>query len=234
MTPSRRLFPARLPIAAILYISVLLLAFDSSNAVAEKPRPPRVLVDFEDPSAVHLGPSQASAKIVTSGNNHALQMTTQADAAYPSVSLTPQSGKWDLTGYEGLEMLVINPQPFQVRVLLAINNPGADGVHHCNVESATIRAHGKGKVSVPFGVWHGSTGHDLDLKNIVSLSVLLDKPGKAHTFLVDNIRAVHFDAIGLDVLRESPVFKEMKDHLGRGINLGNALWKPLRTKANGA
>ena len=55
-------------------------------------------------------------------------------------------------------MDVVNPQDFQVRVLLAINNPGSDGVHHCNVESATIKAHGKGKVAVPFGNWHGSSG----------------------------------------------------------------------------
>jgi len=185
-----------------------------------------MLVDFEDPSAVRLEPSQAAAKIVADDGNHALQISTQADAAYPSVTLLPRAGKWDVSGFEGLEMDVINPQPFQIRVLLAINNPGADGTHHCNVESATIKAHGKGKVTVPFGNWHGSTGHQLDLKNIVTLSVLLDKPGKAHTFLIDNIRAVRFYTRGLDALRDDPFFTQLKNRLGRGINLGNALEAP--------
>ena len=171
----------------ILLVAALLATSATICSAAEKPLPPRVLVDFADPAAVQLGPSQATAAIVTREGRHALRITTQAAAAYPSVVLTPRAGKWDLSGYEGVEMDVVNPQEYQVRVLLQINNPGFDGVHHCNVESATIKAHGKGKVSVPFGNWHGGTGHELDLKNIVSFSVLLDKPGKAHTFLVGDV-----------------------------------------------
>ena len=154
-----------------------------------------------------LEPSESVAKIVAANGGHALQITTKAEAAYPSVLLVPRAGKWDLSGFEGVEMDVVNPQDFEVRVLLAINNPGSDGTHHCNVESATIKAHGKGKVCVPFGNWHGSTGHDLDLKNIVSLTVLLDRPGKAHTFLVDNIRAVRFDSRGLDSVARRSVLQ---------------------------
>ena len=185
-----------------------------------------MLVDFKDPAAVRLDPSQSAAKIVFSNGSHALQITTEAQAAYPSVTLAPRAGKWDLSRFEGVEMDVVNPQDFQVRVLLAINNPGSDGQHHCNVESATIKAHGKGKVSVPFGNWHGSSGHDLDLKNIVSLSVLLDRPGKAHTFLVGNLRAVRFDSRGLDSILADPFFKQLKAGMGRGVNLGNALEAP--------
>ena len=181
---------------------------------ANKTTPPRLLVSLEDPAPLRIEPSQSVARIISTGHRHALQITTKAEAAYPNVLLALRTGKWDLSGFEGIEMDVVNPQDFQVRVLLAINNPGSDGVHHCNVESATIKAHGKGKVSVPFGNWHGSSGHDLDLKNIVSLSVLLDRPGKAHTFLVDNIRAVRFDSRGLDSLLADPFFKQLKATLG--------------------
>jgi len=218
---------ARRQIAALLCTLSFLAAIPSPRAdAAEKSASPRMLVDFEDPAAIHIAPSESVAKIISTSGSHALQITTKAEAAYPSVQLVPQAGKWNLSPFEGVEMDVVNPQNFEVRVLLAINNPGSDGVHHCNVASATIKAHGKGKVAVPFGNWHGSTGHDLDLKNIVSLSVLLDRPGKAHTFLVDNLRAVRFESRGLDSILADPIFKQLKAGMGRGVNLGNALDAP--------
>ena len=227
MPASRQPNPASRQLAALFFTLSLLVAPPAPSVdAAEKATPPRMLVDFEDPAAVRAAPSEAVAKIVSSKGNPALQITTNAEAAYPNVLLTPRTGKWDLSGFEGVEMDVVNPQDFEVRVLLAVNNPDSDGVHHCNVESAAIKAHGRGKVTVPFGNWHGSSGHDLDLKRIVSLSVLLDRPGKAHTFLVGNLRAVRFDSPGLDSVRGDPFFKQLKAGLGRGVNLGNALDAP--------
>lgn len=227
MPASRQPTSAPRQIAALLCSLALFAALASLQAsAAGKASPSRLLVDFEDSAAVRLEPSESVAKIVSTGSNHALQITTKAEAAYPSVTLVPRAGKWDLSGFEGMEMDVVNPQNFEVRVLLAINNPGSDGTHHCNVESATIKARGKGKVTVPFGNWHGNTGHDLDLKNVLSFAVLLDRPGKGHTFLVANLRAVRFDSRGLDSLRADPFFLQLKAGLGRGVNLGNALDAP--------
>ena len=226
MPASRQPIPVRRQLAALLCALSLLAALPAPRAIAGKPTPPRVLVDFENPALVRVQPSESVAKIASTGGKQALQITTKAEAAYPSVLLVPQAGKWDLSGFEGVEMDVVNPQDCEVRVLLAINNPGADGAHHCNVESASIKARGKGKVSVPFGVWHGSSGHDLDLKNVVSLAVLLDRPGKAHTFLVTRISAVRFDSHGLEEIAADPFFKQLKADLGCGVNLGNALDAP--------
>ena len=54
----------------------------------------------------------------------------------------------------------------------------------------------------------------------------MDRPGKAHTFLVGDLRAVRFDSQGLDSLVADPFFKQLKADMGRGVNLGNALDAP--------
>jgi endoglucanase len=77
---------------------------------------------------------------------------------------------------------------------------------------------------VPFGVWHGDPNHPIDTSNIVSLEVLLDRPGRAHQFQVDAIRAVQFS--GRQEYRDEAFFKSLKPAFGRGMNLGNALEAP--------
>ena len=186
---------------------------------------PRVLVDFHDQQTVKLRTAQAKTEVRRADAAPALQVKTDADAAYPGVYLEPRDGQWDLSGYDGVEMDVRNQQDVPVRVLLSVNNPGADGRNHCNVESATVPPHGKATVVVPFGMWHGNPGHPLDLKNIVSVQVLLDRPGRAHDFLVEVIRAVRFDATS-QALENDPFFAKLKPVFGRGVNLGNALDAP--------
>ena len=149
---------------------------------AEKAAGPRVLVDFEDAAAVKLQPAQAKAERVAADGGHALQITTEAAASWPGVLIEPRAGKWDLGDFDAVEMDVRNPQDVAVRVLLSINNPGADGQRNCNAESVNVPARGKAVLSVPFGSWHGETNRPLDQKNIVSLHVLLDRPGRAHAF----------------------------------------------------
>ena len=123
-------------------------------------------------------------------------------------------------------MDVANPQDVPVRVLLSVNNPGADGQNNNNTESVTVPPKGKAVLTVPFGMWHGSPGHNLDLANIVSVKVLLDRPGRSHSFLVDNIRAVCFDRGQMQKIFADPFFKQLKPVFGRGVNLGNALEAP--------
>ncbi|OYV82824.1 MAG: hypothetical protein B7Z73_16770, partial [Planctomycetia bacterium 21-64-5] len=206
-------------------VSIGALAMSDVSTAAEPPPGPRMLVDFRDKQAVTLRPAQAKAEIKRNGAGPVLEVTTDADAAYPGVYIEPRDGKWDLSEFDGVEMDVRNPQDVSVRVLLSVNNPGADGRNHCNVESATAPPHGKATVVVPFGVWHGDPGHPLDLKNIVSFEVLLDRPGRAHHFFVETVRAVRFDAQSQEYERD-PFYAQLKPVFGRGINLGNALEAP--------
>jgi endoglucanase len=199
-------------------------AFAADKLASDKPR---VLVDFRSPDAFQLEADKAKARVEERADkSRELEILTDADAAYPSVYISPKEGKWDLTGFASVEAEIINPQDQSVRVLLSINNPGADGRNHCNVESAEIAAHGEGTVVVPFGMWHGSSGHNLDLTKIVSLQVLLDRPGKSHRFFVTSIRAVPAGYSRLGDIANDPFFKQLRPAYGRGINLGNALEAP--------
>jgi aryl-phospho-beta-D-glucosidase BglC (GH1 family) len=212
--------------AALTCLIVFTVVVAPSARAAENATRPRLLVDFGDARAVKLRPMQAQTIQAPWDGGHALQITTEAAASWPGVLIEPRAGKWNLSGFDAVEMDVRNPQDVAVRVLLSVNNPGADGQKNCNTESVTVPPRGKAVLVVPFGMWHGSPNHPLDLKNVVSLNVLLDRPGRAHRFQVGNIRAVCFDGSHLQEVFNTPFFKTLKPVLGRGVNLGNALEAP--------
>ncbi|MEI8138967.1 MAG: cellulase family glycosylhydrolase [bacterium] len=187
---------------------------------------PRMIVDFEDARAIRLSPDQAQASLVPAKEGQALQITTEAQANWPGVLIAPRQGVWDLAGYDAVEMDVRNPEDVPIRVLLSINNPGSDGEKFCNVASVTVSEQGKAVLVVPFGMWHGTAGHPMDLTKIVSMRVLLDRPGRAHRFEVDSIRAVTVERIDLAKIMADPFFRQLKPLPGRGVNLGNALEAP--------
>ncbi|HET6884209.1 MAG TPA: glycoside hydrolase family 5 protein [Pirellulales bacterium] len=211
----------------LVALAILVIALHVASPVDgdEKPSKSRSLVDFSDAKSFKLRPAKAIAQLVQSGESAVLDITTEADASYPGVYIDPQSGKWDLTAFDGVEMHIRNPQQVAVRVLLAVNNPGANGREHCNVESVSVPADGRAALVVPFGMWHGDPDHPIDQSNVVSLQVLLDRPSRTHHFLVDAIRAVKLDAADEDWADE-PFFKKLTPVFGRGMNLGNALEAP--------
>lgn len=214
-----RLF-AIVALAASLVASILA---DRSPAIAAESL---TLADFEAEAAVKLASSQASATRVKQGAGMGLEITTDAAAQYPSVTITPPAGKWDLAAFDGVQVEVINPQEVAIRVLLTINNPGSDGTKNCNCESVAVPAKGKGVLTVPFGMWHGDPTRTIDQSNVVSVAVLLDKPGRGHKFVVDNIRAIKLDRAQIAPLLASDFFKSVKAPFGHGVNLGNALEAP--------
>lgn len=211
-------------VAACAIIAVLLVV---NKARAEEKTPqPRTVVDFANPRAFTLYPQQAQAAIVAGTSGPSLQVTTDADASWPGVSISPREGKWDLDGFDRVEMGVVNRQDAPVRVLLSIDNPGADGREHCNVESVTVGPGKRANLVVPFGQWHGELDHPLDQKNIVALKVFLDRPGRAHRFVVENIRALPFDRSDMKEVFADPFYLKLKPPFGRGIDMGNMLDAP--------
>ncbi len=141
----------------------LLLAINILAAAAEDKESkivrPQVLADFEDQQAVKIRADECEATRVPFGGGHALEIVTQAAASWPGVLIEPSQGKWDLSPFDAVEMDVTNPQDAAVRVLLSVNNPGVDGQKNNNTESVTVPPQSKAVLTVPFGMWHGTSGH---------------------------------------------------------------------------
>jgi len=211
----------------IKYLIAFVLLVGPAVTIVKAAEPPakKVIVDFEEMDGVNMKPIQAASKLVTTGGNRALQITTEAAASWLGVLIEPRKGKWDLSGFEAVKMDVVNPQDVAVRVLLSVNNPGSDGRKNCNTESVSVPARGRATLVVPFGSWHGETNHPMDQSNIVSVTVMLDRPGRSHQFVVDNIRG---DSLAQDMtdVWESAFFEQLVPIYGRGVNLGNALEAP--------
>jgi aryl-phospho-beta-D-glucosidase BglC (GH1 family) len=215
-------------------VSALVFALAGSAAAAEPPSP-RPLVDFEDPAALTLIPDQASGRIVKADQGSVLEIETQSAADFPKVRIEPASRLWDLTGYEALEVDVRNLDEFPLRVLAGALNPNSDGVSGCSTASTRVGPREMGVLTIPLGKWHDQP-KPLDFAKIVALEVLLDRPGKAHHFTVDNFRAVRPDRFDAAAAAADPFFQSLAPglsieqggglNLGRGINLGNALDAP--------
>lgn len=217
---------SRVASLASLFLVVGCTRAPNSQAAAADSSPlERTLVDFEDPQAIHLSTQQAQATTVKVDGGSALEITTEGMADFPHVLVEPTAGGWDLRGYEAVTAAVRNPQDVPIRVLLAVNNPGADGQHRCSVASITLGGFEKGTLIVPFGQWHGEE-RPLDPANVVSLEVLLDRPRRAHRFVVDDLRAVRRERFEIQKAMEDPHFRKLSPPFAHCINLGNALEAP--------
>lgn len=214
----------------LLRLAVILFSCASLAVTADKLPLEQILVDFDQPQTHPMVSNHAQAELIKKAGGQALQITTEPTAQFPSVRIEPQNGPWDLTGYDAVTVEVQNPEEVPLRVLLSVNNPGADGRNKCNVASIRLAGGESGLLVVPFGVWHGEPGHTLDLAKIVSLEVLLDRPGQGHRFTVDNFRAMRNERFDLQEAMANSYFRQLRPPFGRGVNLGNALEAPQEGK----
>ena len=186
---------------------------------------PVMLADFTAENSLRLAGNQAALIAVDLSTGRALQVTTDAKAQWPTVIIAPKSGKWDLSDFDAATVDLQNLEDTPVRVLMNVNNPGADGEHHCSTDATSVPARGKATLTVPLGRWYGDP-RPLDAKNIVSVSVGLDRPGRSRRFLITRVEAVAADRSKIDAALADPFFQQLKPAFGRGINLGNALEAP--------
>ena len=211
------------------WMSLIVIAVSAVSAplsLAAEPEPTtKTLIDFKDFNAVKLTPNQTAYGMKSIGGVNSIYLQTSADAEYPSLRLESTAGSWNLSGYDFVTARIVNEEQVPLRVLLAVNNPGADGRNGCSVASLALGPGEKGTVTVPLGIWHGEK-KPIDLKNISSVDVLLDKPGRAHRFAVLDVQAARRETFDLERAKADPFFAELVAPLGRGINLGNALEAP--------
>lgn len=219
------MFPPSRSVGALL-LSAAMLGWSFAPAFGtETPPAERVLFDFENPAAVRLSPNRARGAVVRNADGGALEVVTEAGAPYPSVRLEPLDGPWNLQAFEAVAIEVRNLEDAPLRVLANVNNSGADGRNRCSTASLSLAASESGTLIVPLGKWHGEP-RPFEPAAVVSLDVLLDRPDRAHRFLVDDVRAVRPERFDLARAAADPFFRTLHPPFGRGINLGNALEAP--------
>jgi endoglucanase len=198
----------------------------ASLSAAEKDARPLLLTDFEQADALKMQAGDVTAKVVRGKQSQQLEISTAEKDAYPGVLLLPPQGKWDLASYDGVSVEITNPGDHAIRVLMSMNNPGADGRKHCNTEGLDVGPKKRATLTVPFGMWHGNANHPIDQANIVSVRVFLEQPKGARVFTIDNLQAVKIEKVNLESLLASPFLQSLQPPFKQGINLGNALDGP--------
>lgn len=189
-----------------------------------------VLVDFESPDGCQVQTFGCAAEVVPLGAGpragRGLRVGNEAGVEYPRVRLTVPAGPWNLAAFDAVAVDVRNLDDVPLRVLLSADNADSNGREGCSVQSLVIGPQGTGEVLTPFGVWHNESDRPFDKTRVAAIQVSLDRPGQAHRFVVDNVRAVALDRRDLAALKRAPYFAQMPNLLGRGVNLGNALEAP--------
>ena len=184
-----------------------------------------MIVDFASLKSIKISPVQATTAMTRFAGKPALEITTEAAASWPGALLERREGRWDLSGFDGVEMDVYNPEDVPVRVLLSVNNPGADGRHGCNAEGVNVPRRGRATLVLPFGTWYGDRPPDRAAKYRLP-SGDGGQAGPRRRILVNSIRAVRFDESAMTAVFDDPFFKRLQPVFGRGVNLANALEAP--------
>lgn len=167
------------------------------------------------------------ARVSPAGPNR-LHIRTGHEAPWPGVTLKAPDGKWDLSGYETIAFEVINRGGKSVTVNCRVDNPGADGTHHCVTDSVTVSPQASATLTVRiFPVpWKLSAPLELvgmraaptyagkiDPANVTQLVVFVNHPQECHDFDIGPIHAGGY----IEVL-DAATFLPFIDEFGQYIH----------------
>ncbi len=113
------------------------------------------------------------------------------DAAWPSLTVSPRSGAWDLSPWGHVEATLTNPGGKPLSVGLRVDNGGDWRASPWNSENVYLKP-GETKVGkVIFGYQHGfKKGYALDPSKVVAVKIFLNgKSAEARTLVVGDVLA---------------------------------------------
>lgn len=217
--------------SAIVCLLATIATRPSMVAAVEPQSAERALVDFQSEPAAGLKPNRVEAKFAKSGDRYRLEVASPADGSYPGVRFEPNAGPWNLEGYETVTAVVRNLGDVPTRVLLVVNNPGADSRNGCSANGLTLGPGERGLLSVTLGEWYGQA-KPFDKTKIANCEFLVDRPQQPQQFAVEALRAERREKFELARAEQNSFFQSLvgeggrNAQFGRGINLGNALEAP--------
>ena len=153
-----------------------------------------------------IGTTDALISPAPSAAGSVLRITTRHQESWPGITLQAPDGHLDLAAFAQVTLQVRNAGTNPVTLYCRVDNPGADGTHHCVTGSLTL-APGKGDTLKVFlrranddtlgGKLFGMRGYPaapggdntVDVTNITQLLVFVNKPDADHVFEISAIRA---------------------------------------------
>ncbi|MCC5843061.1 MAG: glycoside hydrolase family 16 protein [Verrucomicrobia bacterium] len=115
-----------------------------------------------------------------------LKVEVPQSDSYPGFDLPrPAGGMWDLSGYTGIEVEIVNQGPARLNISVRADNPGRWQDQPWNTGNLWLDAGQSGTVRVTFG-----SGFKLDPSRVNNIKVLVDKPAQEGVFFIKSIRAV--------------------------------------------
>lgn len=135
-----------------------------------------------------------------------LRVATGHQQSWPGIALPCPTSHWDLSPFANVSLGLRNPATNPVTVFCRVDNPGADGTHHCVSASVPLAPGQSGILKVPlkrssddtlsgklFGMRgypvRGDGSNAIDPKQITRILVFVSKPTTDHAFEISDIRA---------------------------------------------
>ncbi len=140
--------------------------------------------------AAELQTEGAVVSLVDRAGAKLLQAQFPASQGYPAFVLPVAEGGWNLSGFAGAQVDLINSGASEVTLSLRVDNLGNWQDSPWNSESITLAPGASGTLKVAFGKSHGGNpGFALDPARIVAFKVFVSQPREPATVLVRDLRA---------------------------------------------
>ncbi|MCX6873340.1 MAG: beta-galactosidase [Verrucomicrobia bacterium] len=167
----------------------------------------QTLFDFDDASDfASLVKTDATVTAVKGGTGLAMRMTTGTQQPWPGVTLSAPDGHWDLSSFGEVAVQVKNVGSKRSTLNCRVDNPGADGTHHCVNGSLTLNPGQRDTLRVTLrrtsddklgGKLFGLRGYPVSAggpgtvkpANLTRILLFVNQPKEGCTFEVDEVRA---------------------------------------------
>ncbi|MCL1910142.1 MAG: glycoside hydrolase family 16 protein [Kiritimatiellaeota bacterium] len=178
-------------------IPILALAFTAAAAVFAQSEKTLVVFDskFDPDRSIHTqGPTFQMLAA-----EQAVAVTTGPNDGWPGFYVTFPYDIRDLSEFGGVSIDAYNPEDFPQAIGYRVDNNGADGSKHCNVEGFTLQARERKTLTVYFGFTDRKPGFQLDTANVTGICIFWHQPRVSGSLVLKNIRAVplHPDYLGI-------------------------------------
>ena len=180
--------------------TIITSALAALSAAALVAQPQKTLVDFgaagTDPEKILNGNGPLTHAKTADG----VKITVQANQWWPGYVVNFPYDSRDLSDFGGVSMDIENPEAFAQNLGFRVDNAGADGSKHCNVEGYTLEAGERKTITVWFGISNGTPAFALDTTAVTGVCIFWNQPKQEGSFIVRTIKT----------LPPHPVYSQLK------------------------